>query len=702
MFKTKDKKKLEQEKTIQKNINTFIDNKQSLVFKAGAGAGKTYALIESIKSLLKKEGSRLKTHNQKIVVITFTNVAADEIKNRLGQSDLVLVSTIHERLWDLIKVYQRELVDIHLKKLERELVKVKESISGEERFMGLKISEQTNFIKVMNDNKDVFYAYYEAKATKAKNKYKNLPFSFDIDNTKLLNNIGRFRFLVSNLYRRKRYKNAVAQIKNRKEGYKTVQYNTQLSHDRLEHMQISHDTLLKYAKLLIKKHQVLQKIIIHKYPYFFVDEYQDTSPLVIDILQILDNFSQTSKHDFFVGYYGDELQNIYNYGVGQELSKHHSNLKEVNKPLNRRSTQEVISVINRIRNEPQTQESIYTDSIGGSVKFYHGERNSVVHFIEDYKKHWKIDMENPLDCLFLTNRGVANNIGIPNLYNAMRQSNLYREGFGYERINMELLSKEFDKLGVVQKTLYNLFKLLSIIDKKTRTVNKILVTESIRRNISLESLNNLIHTLENIKGDTLGEILKSIDKKYQESSNDKFKLLINYLLNLDERLQFSKKEYKKFLFTTLGKINTVETVSEDEEDERLARANKTIEELLSISKDELLAWSKFLTHSEGQSVRYHTYHGTKGLEFKNVIIVMEHKFGRHSYFEDFFKNNLREDTLDIEELVNFNKAKNLLYVAASRAIINLRVFYIDDITELIPGVKSIFGKPSKYPKDEDE
>ena len=42
-------------------------------------------------------------------------------KERLGNSDLVKVSTIHERLWALIKDYQKELVKIHVERFRMSL-----------------------------------------------------------------------------------------------------------------------------------------------------------------------------------------------------------------------------------------------------------------------------------------------------------------------------------------------------------------------------------------------------------------------------------------------------------------------------------------------------------------------------------------------------------------------------------------------------
>jgi len=71
---------IESEKQVQLDINNAIDNFEHLIFNAGAGAGKTHSLIESLKHLIQKHGNRLKTHNQNIICITYTNVATNEIK----------------------------------------------------------------------------------------------------------------------------------------------------------------------------------------------------------------------------------------------------------------------------------------------------------------------------------------------------------------------------------------------------------------------------------------------------------------------------------------------------------------------------------------------------------------------------------------------------------------------------------------------
>ena len=115
----------ERNKTIENNINkkifSCIDDEKSFIFNAGAGAGKTYSLIKSLKYLISTKGEFLKYHNNNVICITYTNVATEEIRQRLGNSRLVLVSTIHERMWDIIQSYHPQFVEIHLDKLKAKL-----------------------------------------------------------------------------------------------------------------------------------------------------------------------------------------------------------------------------------------------------------------------------------------------------------------------------------------------------------------------------------------------------------------------------------------------------------------------------------------------------------------------------------------------------------------------------------------------------
>jgi len=100
------------EQTLER-LRSCIDAGTSFRLEAGAGAGKTYSLIEALKHLITARGPAMRKRHQQIACITYTNVACDQIKKRIDDNPLVLVSTIHAFLWPIIRPFQstlRELV----------------------------------------------------------------------------------------------------------------------------------------------------------------------------------------------------------------------------------------------------------------------------------------------------------------------------------------------------------------------------------------------------------------------------------------------------------------------------------------------------------------------------------------------------------------------------------------------------------------
>ena len=94
------------------NVSIFktIQDGSNFIFEAGPGSGKTTTLIRTLHQILKAPDNIIDPTSQKIACITFTNVAANEIKERLGGDlDAVHVSTIHSFLWQHISSFQNEL-----------------------------------------------------------------------------------------------------------------------------------------------------------------------------------------------------------------------------------------------------------------------------------------------------------------------------------------------------------------------------------------------------------------------------------------------------------------------------------------------------------------------------------------------------------------------------------------------------------------
>lgn len=97
------------EQNTLEEIIECIEAKKSFLIEAGAGSGKTRSLIDTLKYILETNADSLSKDQQEIACITYTNVAKDEIISRIDSNPFVLVCTIHEFLWHVIKNYQAEL-----------------------------------------------------------------------------------------------------------------------------------------------------------------------------------------------------------------------------------------------------------------------------------------------------------------------------------------------------------------------------------------------------------------------------------------------------------------------------------------------------------------------------------------------------------------------------------------------------------------
>ncbi|MEV6605747.1 UvrD-helicase domain-containing protein [Kutzneria sp. NPDC051319] len=90
-------------------VTTAIDERASFLVEAGAGSGKTFALVHGLKHILSRTRDELERGGKRVVCITYTNVAKNEIRERIADDPLVFVGTIHEFLWDVIEPHQAEL-----------------------------------------------------------------------------------------------------------------------------------------------------------------------------------------------------------------------------------------------------------------------------------------------------------------------------------------------------------------------------------------------------------------------------------------------------------------------------------------------------------------------------------------------------------------------------------------------------------------
>ena len=546
------------------------------------------------------------------------------------------------------------------------------SKSEYEKYRALDVSAQEHFFQLMHENKKKYNMAYNLKAAEFK---AAMPEEIGLQYAELISNVSKFKGLVDKLFKRKRYLDCLCKIESGEKDYKVVNYDAMYNRDRLDKMRISHDTLLEYGYKLIERYPRMRQLIIDKYPYILIDEYQDTADIVVKTMCLIEQYAKQIKHDVFIAYFGDSVQNIYDTGVGKQLIQLHPGLASVYKEYNRRSYSEVIDVANRIRNDEIVQKSIYSDCSGGSVKLYYGNGESVSKFIEKCAEKWNVQVENPLHCMFATNQMVAEYSGFPKVYEVFKKAEIYR-GIGYKQLNSELLSHDIIHLGRVQAILYKLIKLYTEVRDEKQPLRDILPSDKYR-NMSFLDLKLLIESLKSIDGNTLDELLSAIFNKYSVSNNQMYKLVMEKIFDVDEELSYDN--VLRIFLTSLYKSW----------DETLG-TKEIIQDLLDIKIEELLNWFHYVHRDEKKEICYHTFHSTKGLEYENVAIILGKDFGQDKdlfklYFKNYGKND--EQTSD-----KYEKGRNILYVAVTRAIKNLRVLYIDDFKEIQCGLEKVFEK----------
>lgn len=683
MLERPDEQCRQDENDIMKRLISCVGCQQSLIFNAGAGAGKTYALVECLKYICTERESILKYHNQKAICITYTNVAANEIKDRIGSTDLVLISTIHERIWEIIKDYQEELVEIHLSNLQKQIMCLRKDIDNEATFTKLQKNQRNELENNLIEKQQEFYKIYDSDANTFRAHFANIFPNF----REKIGNVGNFKKACSQIIRISEYERCVVAINNGEVGYKEVRYDARNNRDYLQYMKISHETLLEYAFAMIDKYNQLKRTIIDKYPYIFIDECQDTNENVVKIFTTLEEYSKKIKHPFFIGYFGDAVQNIYDDGIGSGLDKYCKDYECIIKPYNRRSCEEIIALCNRIRNDNMIQRSIYEDAQGGSVQVYYGTEENIKNFVcvKSEELQCMSRGDKTVHCFLLLNRVVADYAGLTELYNWFKETPFYRKNFN--AITTELLSNDVNKLGEIQRYLYNMTEFYLHAHQGDTSLLEILPTELFAL-LDIEDASKIVAHLKNMSATTLRGLLQKIEEFKRNITSDlvgkKNQLMIEH--SIDEMTGIEHFNMDRFC----GKVKEVLFQGDQIVD-------KQIDTFLDFDMDLLSRWCQYVDRDYVEDVVYHTFHSTKGLEFDNVIIVFDDSFGRDTrffapYFEEY-DNELTDHSCKSEK---YTKARNLLYVAATRARINLRILYTGDYQSKKDVFDTIFGNVQQW------
>lgn len=281
-----------------------IDENFKLI--AGPGAGKTSFLINHIQNVI-QNSNKLK-NGRKILCITYTNVAVDTIKERLGTyTNEVEISTIHHFLYHhILKPYIWTLKDeIPANLLDLSDVKIS--------FPSFSVLPQPQTKQLLKWN------HYTAKhiISEIKRTYWNL----DEYNNIYPKYTGIMPFGREYIWK-----------------YKDNLWNAK---------RISPEDILKFSyEIIVKKPKILDILRI-KFPYIFVDEFQDVCNIQCKIIELI------CEKNVNIGVIGDPAQSIYtfrgaNYGNIENLNLDVQTYEIKN---NKRSTDKIVKVLNNIRND---------------------------------------------------------------------------------------------------------------------------------------------------------------------------------------------------------------------------------------------------------------------------------------------------------------------------------------------------------------
>lgn len=282
---------------------------------AGPGAGKTHWLISHIKNVVSKS-YKLEVV-KKVACITYTNVGIDTITSRLDMgNDIVEVCTIHSFLYaNVVKPYVYLVAKDFGLKLDN-LVVVDES----------NFKSEGNAVKVLKRiGKSWFNTQIYLKGlTRAMWRYENHEY--------------------------KHYKPNCAQSYNLngRTWYAGNEWYLEFKRWLWSEGYMSFDDILYFSYILLSRYPNMYKLIKAKYPYIFVDEFQDTIPFVVDFL------TQLGNEGVIVGVVGDKAQSIYGF-IGATVQQFDNfmvpGMQKYEIRGNRRSTRQIIDLLNVIRTD---------------------------------------------------------------------------------------------------------------------------------------------------------------------------------------------------------------------------------------------------------------------------------------------------------------------------------------------------------------
>jgi DNA helicase-2/ATP-dependent DNA helicase PcrA len=278
---------------------------------AGPGAGKTHWLVNHIREVV-ANGTELAKFG-KVACITYTNVGADTVVRRLGAaSNRAEVSTVHS-------FFYKHVVKPYLGFIAADLKIDLSKVSGHDETI---ISDY----QFLSDWKKATKQLYLREHEKIVAVLSALIWTRDAKGVVEL------------------------KVRRRMPGQATVRNNSLITYKEMAWAKgvIHHDDIMYFSYLLFTRYPFLVTTVASKFPYFFVDEFQDSNSLQVEIFRLL------AVEGAYVGIIGDLAQSIYGFnGASPTDFKGFAapGIVEYVMRQNRRSSNEIIDALNSIRKD---------------------------------------------------------------------------------------------------------------------------------------------------------------------------------------------------------------------------------------------------------------------------------------------------------------------------------------------------------------
>ena len=479
-------------------------------------------------------------------------------------------------------------------------------------------------------------------------------------------------------------------------------------------VQISHDHVLIVAEKMFSKYKKLCDILSNTANYIFVDEYQDTSPLVVKIL--LEHLEKSTRTNI-VGFFGYSMQAIYDSGVG---NIDFYGLEKIQKNLNRRNPQKVINLANKFRSDGLVQiPSGDVDApnmnngnvIQGVVKFIYGDGINHLENLRNSKlyKDLEFDISKKTKELRLTHKLNAEMAGFSKLFELYNSdlfvkliTNIKKKISANELVDK---GKSFEELVEEAKIVFGKGGPL-IIDIVKSTPELL----AIYNRIKTFSFEEVISKSKINKDSLLAYKFNGLNNRY-EAGTDRDRILkrLDLIYELLELYKIGK--HNEFLRITRFKITSSDdkiTLSKimteiSANDTTIGRVIELAERTGLISKDDLftsfienkgcylwLRLEKLPFQEYVNSVAYLreyvsviTQHKVKGSEYENVLVLLDNgRWNQYNFNTIFGKGSANENVQ--------NRTKKLFYVAITRAMKNLIVYMPSNDQQIVEKAQDYF------------